>query len=40
MKVLFSQLDYITCLALAACLTPTDPTTCAAIVGMRLSLLL
>ncbi|KAF9445303.1 hypothetical protein P691DRAFT_805903, partial [Macrolepiota fuliginosa MF-IS2] len=33
LKVLFSRFDFITCLALAACLTPTDPIISAAITG-------
>ncbi|KAF5348263.1 hypothetical protein D9756_010463 [Leucocoprinus leucothites] len=33
LKVLFSRFDYVTCLVLAACLTPTDPIVSAAIVG-------
>lgn len=37
LKALFSRFDFITCLALAACLTPTDPIISAAIVGMALS---
>lgn len=31
MYVLFPKLDYISALCIAACLTPTDPVTCAAI---------
>ncbi|KAF8070225.1 Cation/H+ exchanger [Lyophyllum atratum] len=30
---LFPQLNFISCLAIASCLTPTDPIICAAIVG-------
>jgi len=37
LKMLFSHFDYVTCLVLAACLTPTDPVISAAIVGMILS---
>ncbi|KAJ3823927.1 Sodium/hydrogen exchanger family-domain-containing protein [Lentinula raphanica] len=33
MKCLFQSLDYVSCLVIAACLTPTDPIVCAAIVG-------
>ena len=33
LSVLFPQLDFISCLAISACLTPTDPIICAAIVG-------
>ncbi|KAJ3838710.1 Sodium/hydrogen exchanger family-domain-containing protein [Lentinula raphanica] len=33
MKCLFPSLNYVSCLAIAACLTPTDPIICAAIVG-------
>ena len=33
MRALFPQLDFISCLAISACLTPTDPIICAAIVG-------
>ncbi|KAF8906575.1 Sodium/hydrogen exchanger family-domain-containing protein [Gymnopilus junonius] len=32
-RALFPQLNYISCLAISACLTPTDPIICAAIVG-------
>ncbi|KAJ3577017.1 hypothetical protein NP233_g11 [Leucocoprinus birnbaumii] len=32
-KALFTRFDFITCLVLAACLTPTDPIISAAIVG-------
>jgi len=39
LKMLFSYFDYVTCLVLAACLTPTDPVVSAAIVGVILSLL-
>ncbi|KAI0051221.1 hypothetical protein FA95DRAFT_1554803 [Auriscalpium vulgare] len=31
--ILFPRLDFISALAISACLTPTDPTTCAAIIG-------
>lgn len=31
MKALFPQLSYISSLCITACLTPTDPVTCAAI---------
>ncbi|KAF9445302.1 hypothetical protein P691DRAFT_777670 [Macrolepiota fuliginosa MF-IS2] len=34
LKALFSRFDFITCLALAACLTPTDPVISAAIIGI------
>jgi sodium/hydrogen antiporter len=37
---LFGPLNYISALAVAACLTPTDPIICAAIVGMLQSCLL
>ncbi|KAF8973315.1 Sodium/hydrogen exchanger family-domain-containing protein [Flammula alnicola] len=33
LRVLFPQLNFISCLAISACLTPTDPIICAAIVG-------
>ncbi|KAI3619960.1 Na+/H+ antiporter [Moniliophthora roreri] len=33
LKLLFPQLNFISCLAISACLTPTDPIICAAIVG-------
>ncbi|KAF8993685.1 Sodium/hydrogen exchanger [Cyathus striatus] len=33
MRVALPKLNFISCLALAACLTPTDPIICAAIVG-------
>ncbi|KAK0216840.1 Cation/H+ exchanger [Armillaria fumosa] len=33
LRVLFKDLDFVSCLAIAACLTPTDPIICAAIVG-------
>lgn len=33
MRALFPRLTYLSCLAVAACLTPTDPIICAAIVG-------
>ncbi|KAL0067182.1 hypothetical protein AAF712_005752 [Marasmius tenuissimus] len=33
LKALFRQLDFISCLAISACLTPTDPIISAAIVG-------
>ncbi|KAF5348270.1 hypothetical protein D9756_010464 [Leucocoprinus leucothites] len=33
LKALFTRFDFITCLVLAACLTPTDPIISAAIVG-------
>jgi NhaP-type Na+/H+ or K+/H+ antiporter len=33
LHVLMPQLTYISCLAISACLTPTDPIICAAIVG-------
>jgi len=34
LKALFSRFDLVTCLVIAACLTPTDPAICAAIIGM------
>lgn len=34
LRAIFPKLDFISCLAVAACLTPTDPIICAAIVGM------
>lgn len=34
MLVLFPSLSFVSCLAIAACLTPTDPVISAAIVGM------
>jgi NhaP-type Na+/H+ or K+/H+ antiporter len=34
---LFPQLNFISCLAIAACLTPTDPIISAAIVGTFIS---
>lgn len=33
LRALFPKFDFISCLAIAACLTPTDPIICAAIVG-------
>lgn len=36
--LLFPQLDFISCLVIAACLTPTDPIICATIVGELLLL--
>ncbi|KAJ3850494.1 Cation/H+ exchanger [Lentinula lateritia] len=33
LRALFPKLSYVSCLAIAACLTPTDPIICAAIVG-------
>ncbi|KAF8813569.1 Sodium/hydrogen exchanger [Phlegmacium glaucopus] len=33
LRLLFPQLNLISCLAVSACLTPTDPIICAAIVG-------
>ncbi|KAF9071083.1 Sodium/hydrogen exchanger family-domain-containing protein [Rhodocollybia butyracea] len=33
LKLLFPSLTYVSCLAISACLTPTDPIICAAIVG-------
>ncbi|TEB36782.1 Sodium/hydrogen exchanger [Coprinellus micaceus] len=35
LRVLFPALSFISCLAISACLTPTDPIICAAIVGGR-----
>ena len=34
MLVLFPSLSFVSCLAISACLTPTDPVISAAIVGM------
>lgn len=36
--VLFPSLTYISSLVIAACLTPTDPIICAAIVGGRFAI--
>ncbi|KDR75937.1 hypothetical protein GALMADRAFT_248743 [Galerina marginata CBS 339.88] len=33
LRALFPQLNFVSCLAISACLTPTDPIICAAIVG-------
>ncbi|KAF7331361.1 Na-H-Exchanger domain-containing protein [Mycena kentingensis (nom. inval.)] len=33
MRLLFPQLTFVSCLAIAACLTPTDPIICSTIVG-------
>ena len=33
LRLLFPQLHFISCLAISACLTPTDPIICSAIVG-------
>ncbi|KAL0576454.1 hypothetical protein V5O48_005529 [Marasmius crinis-equi] len=33
LKALFQQLNFVSCLAISACLTPTDPIICATIVG-------
>ena len=33
LRLLFPRLDLISCLAISACLTPTDPIICSAIVG-------
>ena len=33
LRLLFPQLNFISCLAISACLTPTDPIICSAIVG-------
>ena len=33
LRVLFPKLNFISCLAISACLIPTDPIICAAIVG-------
>lgn len=38
LQVLFSDLNFVSCLAIAACLTPTDPIICAAIVGGKFAL--
>ncbi|KAG6833487.1 hypothetical protein H0H87_006059 [Tephrocybe sp. NHM501043] len=35
---LFPKLSFYSCLAIAACLTPTDPIICAAIVGQSLAI--
>jgi len=37
-RALFPDLTFISCLAIAACLTPTDPIICAAIVGGKFAL--
>jgi NhaP-type Na+/H+ or K+/H+ antiporter len=37
-RALFPQLNLVSCLAISACLTPTDPIVCAAIVGANLPL--
>jgi len=34
LKILFGSFGYVTCLVLAACLTPTDPIISAAIIGV------
>jgi sodium/hydrogen antiporter len=34
LKALIPNLSYVSCLAISACLTPTDPIICAVIVGM------
>ena len=33
LRVLFPPLDFMSCLVISACLTPTDPIVCSAIVG-------
>ncbi|KAK0440284.1 Sodium/hydrogen exchanger [Armillaria borealis] len=38
LRVLFKDLNFVSCLAIAACLTPTDPIICAAIVGGKFAL--
>lgn len=38
LKALFSRFDLVTSLVIAACLTPTDPAICAAIIGKNLQL--
>ncbi|KAK0475792.1 Sodium/hydrogen exchanger [Armillaria novae-zelandiae] len=38
LRVLFKDLNFVSCLAIAACLTPTDPIICAAIVGGNFAL--
>ncbi|PBK89575.1 Sodium/hydrogen exchanger [Armillaria gallica] len=38
LHVLFKDLNFVSCLAIAACLTPTDPIICAAIVGGNFAL--
>ncbi|KAF9531593.1 Sodium/hydrogen exchanger family-domain-containing protein [Crepidotus variabilis] len=35
LSALFPKLNFVSCLAISACLTPTDPIVCAAIVGGR-----
>jgi sodium/hydrogen antiporter len=36
LKLLFPNLSFVSCLAIAACLTPTDPIICAAVIGTLL----
>ncbi|KAK0199728.1 Cation/H+ exchanger, partial [Desarmillaria ectypa] len=38
LRVLFNDLNFVSCLAIAACLTPTDPIICASIVGGQFAL--
>ncbi|ESK96445.1 hypothetical protein Moror_6953 [Moniliophthora roreri MCA 2997] len=38
LKLLFPRLEFISCLAISACLTPTDPIICAAIVGGKFAI--
>jgi NhaP-type Na+/H+ or K+/H+ antiporter len=38
LKALMPNLDYVSCLAISACLTPTDPIISAAIVGMLIAI--
>ncbi|KAF8904558.1 Sodium/hydrogen exchanger family-domain-containing protein [Mucidula mucida] len=38
LKALFGELNFVSCLAIAACLTPTDPIICAAIVGGKFAM--
>ncbi|KAK0443115.1 Sodium/hydrogen exchanger [Desarmillaria tabescens] len=38
LRVFFHNLTFVSCLAIAACLTPTDPIICAAIVGGQFAL--
>lgn len=35
LRLIFPNLTFLSCLIIAACLTPTDPIICAAIVGGR-----
>jgi NhaP-type Na+/H+ or K+/H+ antiporter len=38
LKGLFPNLNFVSCLAISACLTPTDPIICAAIVGGKFAI--